>query len=165
MRQALPTQKKLYRNSCSIIKGGRKETDHHRSNWNHKKMSWQQERLIEKQRENCQRPRRVFFNPYCEEQQWPTPLKDDFQAATNVQLRDYRRKLNIWATTEGYCYLQIFKKKYQHYARLKYGAYPYWGELDLRSEHKTRDFEDLNISICYETENMHVERDFKGINH
>ena len=48
---------------------------------------------------------------------------------------------------------------------MKYGAYPYWGELDLRPEHRVGDFEDLNISICYETENMHIKRDFKGINH
>ena len=48
---------------------------------------------------------------------------------------------------------------------MKYGAYPLWGELDLRTEHRTGDFRDLNISICYETENMHIERDYKGINH
>ena len=93
----------------------------------------------------------------------PTPLKDDFQAATNIHARDYRRKLNIWATTEGYCYLCLFKKKYQHFTHMKYGAYPYWGELDLRAEHRMGDFKDLNISICYETENMHIERDFQGI--
>src|SRR5882757_3941725 len=113
--------------------------------------------MINKQKENCQRPKRVCFNPYQEAPQWLTPLKDDFQAATNVQSRDYRRKLNIWATTEEYCYLCIFKKKYQHYTQLKYRAYPYWGELDLRLEHRAGDFEDLNVSICYETENMHME--------
>src|SRR5882757_2479892 len=32
-------------------------------------------------------------------------------------------------------------------------------------EHRVGDFEDLNISICYETENMHIKRDFKGISH
>ena len=40
-KQALPTQTTLYRNSCSITKGGRKETDYQKSNWNQEKMSWQ----------------------------------------------------------------------------------------------------------------------------
>jgi len=47
-KQALPTQMTLYRNSCSITKCGRRETNHQESNWNQERMSWQQERLINK---------------------------------------------------------------------------------------------------------------------
>ena len=44
------------------------------------------------------------------------------------------------------------------YAKEKYGAYPYFGELDLRKEYLSGDFHHLKISIYHATEKIHVEK-------
>ena len=44
------------------------------------------------------------------------------------------------------------------YAKEKYGAYPYFGELDLRTEYLTGELWNLRISIYHATETIHIDR-------
>ena len=83
---------------------------------------------------------------------WQTNSQMPFQESPNLHSAALGRKLAIWATTEGYCYLRLYKRCYHWYAKEKYGAYPYFGALDLRKEYRSGDFNDLKISVYHVTE-------------
>src|SRR5882757_1878111 len=68
----------------------------------------------------------------------------------------YDNRLKRMDGLDGYCYLKMYKRRYQPYAHLLYGRYPKLGNLNLQEEYLSEIFDNLNICVNYENQLFHV---------